>query len=144
MGTALNPACRPPGNRANALCENPGRSREVPVRREQGGDDPEEPRPGGDDDERMRQLQKHRQNRAAKSIVLLGVLTLLVLFIVWNAHKVSVSFVFGDAEVGLIWVMLACAILGGIAGFIVGRPGRAFRFGRDDKDDKDDRDDSKR
>ena len=108
------------------------------MRREQDGDDDQEQPRLGDDDERMRELQKHRQNRAAKSILLLGVLTLLVLFILWNAHKVSVSFVFGDADVGLIWVMLACSILGGIAGFIVGRPGRAFRFGRDDKDDRDD------
>ena len=102
------------------------------VRREfEGGDEPDA-RPA--DDERMRQLQRHRQTRAAKSIVLLGVLALLILFIVWNAHSVKVSFVFGDADVGLIWVMLACAVLGGIVGFIIGRPGRAFRFGKDDGD----------
>jgi len=81
----------------------------------------------------MQQLQRHRQTRAAKTIVLLGLLLILILFIVWNAHTVDVSFVFGSAEVGLIWVMLACALLGGIIGFIVGRPGRGFRFrGRDE------------
>jgi len=105
------------------------------VRREfEGGDDPQDARQG-DDDERMRQLQRHRQTRAAKSIVLLAIIALLVLFIVWNAHSVKVSFVFGDADVGLIWVMLACAVLGGIIGFIIGRPGRAFRFGKDEEDD---------
>lgn len=106
------------------------------MRREhQGGEDPEDPR-HADDRERMRELQHHRQTRAAKSIVLLGIITILVLFIVWNAHKVPVSFVFATSDIGLIWVMLACAVLGGIVGFIIGRPGRAFRFGRDD-DEKD-------
>ena len=104
-------------------------------RDEQGGDEPEDPRLA-DDQDRIRQLSRHRQTRAAKTIVLLGVLTILILFIVWNAHSVQVNFVFVDADVGLIWVMLACAILGGIVGFIVGRPGRAFRFGRDDDPDE--------
>ena len=102
------------------------------MRREQVGDgEPEDPR-NRDDEERLRQLQRHRQTRAAKTIVLLAVLTILLLFIVWNAHDVDVSFVFGDAKVGLIWVMLACTILGGIVGFIIGRPGRAFQFRHDD------------
>ena len=103
-------------------------------REQQGGEEPEDPRLR-DDQDRMRQLQRHRQTRAAKTIVLLAVLTILVLFIVWNAHDVKVSYVFSTANVGLIWVMLVCAILGGIVGFIVGRPGKAFRFGRDEKDD---------
>ena len=104
------------------------------MRREhQGGDEGEDPR-DREDRERMHQLQRHRQTRAAKTIVLLTVLTILVLFIVWNARTVDVSFVFGTAHIGLIWVMLVCAILGGIVGFIVGRPGRSFRFGRDDEE----------
>lgn len=106
------------------------------MRREQsGGDEPEDPRLR-DDEDRLRQLQRHRQTRAAKGIVLLVVLTILLLFIVWNAHSVRVSFVFGTAHFGLIWVMLVCTILGGIIGFIVGRPGRTFRFGRGDDEDE--------
>jgi uncharacterized integral membrane protein len=105
------------------------------VRREHQEGDAEDPRIH-DDHERMRQLQHHRQTRAAKTVVLLGLLTILILFIVWNAHEVPVSFVFVTRRVGLIWVMLVCAILGGIVGFVVGRPGRAFRFGRG-KDEND-------
>jgi uncharacterized integral membrane protein len=75
----------------------------------------------------MRELQHHRQTRAAKAVVLVALITILVLFIVWNAHQVKVSFVFFTSGIGLIWVMLACALLGGIVGFIIGRPGRAFR-----------------
>lgn len=106
------------------------------MRREhQAGEEPEDPR--RDDDERLRQLHRHRQTRAAKTIVLLGLIAILVLFIVWNAHKVPVSFVFFTTGIGLIWVMLVCAVLGGIVGFVIGRPGRAFRFGRDDDDERD-------
>ena len=103
-------------------------------REQQGGDEPEDAR-ARDDRERLQQLQRHRQARAAKGIVLVAVLTILLLFIVWNAHTVDVSFVFGTAHVGLIWVMLVCAVLGGIVGFIVGRPGRTFRFRRDEEDE---------
>jgi uncharacterized integral membrane protein len=104
------------------------------VRREYQPGDPDDPR-DRDDRERMQQLQRHRQTRVAKTIVLLGLLLILILFIVWNAHKVDVSFVFGTASVDLIWVMLACALLGGIIGFIVGRPGRGFRFRGDEDED---------
>jgi uncharacterized integral membrane protein len=103
------------------------------VRREQGGDDPNDPR-HRDHDERMRDLQRHRQTRVAKSVVLLILIVILVLFIVWNAHEVPVSFVFLTRRIGLIWVMLACAVVGGVVGFFIGRPGRAFRFGRDEED----------
>jgi len=104
------------------------------VRREhQGGDEPEDPR-RAEDAERLRQLHRHRQTRAAKTIVLLGLIIVLVLFIVWNAHQVRVSFVFFTTGIGLIWVMLACAVLGGIVGYVIGRPGRAFRFGHDDEE----------
>ena len=107
------------------------------MRREhQGGDEPVDPRRGEDVD-RMRQLQRHRQTRAAKTIVLLGLIAILILFIVWNAHKVRVSFVFFTTGIGLIWVMLVCAVLGGIVGFVIGRPGRAFRFGHDDDEPTD-------
>jgi len=86
-----------------------------------------------EDQDRLHQLQRHRQTRAAKTIVLLVILTILILFIVWNAHDVPVNYVFFKANNGLIWVMLTCAVLGGIVGFIIGRPGRAFRFRRDEE-----------
>ena len=105
------------------------------MRREYEAGDEEEDARIREDEDRMRQLARHRQTRAAKGILLIGILLILILFIVWNAHGVTFSFVFGDAEIGLIWIMLACAILGGIVGFIIGRPGRTFRFGHRDEDD---------
>ncbi|MFL5797739.1 MAG: hypothetical protein ACJ77A_07360 [Actinomycetota bacterium] len=99
------------------------------------GDEPGDP--GAEaDSERLHQLQRHRQVRAAKAIVLVLILTVLVLFIVWNAHSVPVNYVFFKANNDLIWVMLVCALLGGIVGFIVGRPGGTFRFRHDDEEKK--------
>jgi len=98
------------------------------VRREQqGGNDPDDQRRS---DDQLGDLHRRRQTRAAKAVVLAILVLILLLFIVWNAHKVKVSFVFFTPKIGLIWVMLACALLGGIVGFIIGRPDRAER--RDD------------
>ena len=48
---------------------------------------------------------------------------LLVLFIVGNAQPVEVNFLFGTFHPRLIWVMVTCAVLGGILGYLLGRPG---------------------
>jgi len=104
------------------------------VRREhREGEEPEDPRTQEDQD-RLHQLQRHRQARAVKVVVVLGALVVLVLFIVWNSQRVPVNYVFFKAHNRLIWVMLACSILGGIIGFIVGRPGKAFRFRHRDEE----------
>ncbi|HEX9377541.1 MAG TPA: LapA family protein [Actinomycetota bacterium] len=106
------------------------------MRRETGGgEDADDPRTQEDRD-RLHQLQRHRQTRVAKVIVLLVVLVILLLFVLGNSQKVKVKFVFTDSQTPLIIVMLVCAVLGGIIGFIVGRPGRAFRFRRDDEEQK--------
>ncbi len=52
---------------------------------------------------------------------------MLVLFVVWNAQPVEVSFVFAKAHPRLIWVMVACAVLGGVLGYLLGRPGHEGR-----------------
>ena len=106
------------------------------MRREHhGGDEPEDPRDVEDRD-RLHQLQRARQARVAKVVVALGILAILILFIVWNSQRVPVNYVFFKAHNRLIWVMLSCALLGGIFGFIVGRPGKTFRFRRDEDQPK--------
>ena len=37
------------------------------------------------------------------------------------------NYVFVEGKPRLIWVMLVCALLGGIIGFAVGRPGKELR-----------------
>jgi uncharacterized integral membrane protein len=84
------------------------------------------------DRDHLQRLQRARQARGVKVIIALAVLVILIVFIVSNSQRVEVNFVFVDRNIRLIWVMLACAILGGIVGFVLGRPGRQFRFHREE------------
>jgi uncharacterized integral membrane protein len=73
------------------------------------------------------EIDRARRRRAAKAIVGLTVLVVLVLFVVWNSQPVEVNFVFGKAHPRMIWVMVACAVLGGVLGYLLGRPGHEGR-----------------
>lgn len=64
------------------------------------------------------------RTRVVKIIVALILLILLILFVAQNSEAVRVDFVFGNAEVGLIWVFLACALIGAVIAYLLGRPGR--------------------
>jgi uncharacterized integral membrane protein len=101
------------------------------------GPTPSKP-PPSPSDEVYDHLRRQRQARVAKAIVFLVVLGLLIAFISANAHAVPVSYVFFTRHPPLIWVMLACAVLGGIVGYLIGRPGKQLhlRRGKDDEDDR--------
>ena len=80
--------------------------------------------------EHERQLQKARQTRVAKFLVALFLVVVFVVFIVQNSDRVKIDYVFFHRDTRLIWIMLACAVLGGIVGFLVGRPGKQVRLRR--------------
>jgi uncharacterized integral membrane protein len=66
------------------------------------------------------------RNRSAVVKVIIG-LILLILFIVFvaqNSQLVTVNLVFGDTRVRLIWVFVACALVGALIAYLLGRPGR--------------------
>jgi uncharacterized integral membrane protein len=74
--------------------------------------------------EQLKELQRERQARLAKVIVALAIVVILIIFVIANADPVKVNFVFVTRHPRLIWVMIACAVLGGIVGYLIGRPGR--------------------
>ena len=78
----------------------------------------------------LRDLRLDRQRRVVKVVVGLAIVVILMIFIIANAHPVKVSFVFVTRMPPLIWVMLACTVLGGIVGYLIGRPGRQVRLHR--------------
>jgi uncharacterized integral membrane protein len=82
------------------------------------------------DQEQMHRLQRDRQTRVAKAIALLVILGVLIAFIVANSQSVTVHFVFFTRRPALIWVMFACALLGAILGYLIGRPARRTRLPR--------------
>ena len=61
---------------------------------------------------------------AVRIILGLVIVVLFLLFIAANSDPVQVSFVFLDTEVQLIWVFLACALIGALVTYLLGRPGR--------------------
>lgn len=108
---------------------------------------PESQGPGGPADARAvdrarrdqeQRIRRARQARVAKLLIALAVLVILIIFVVGNSQGVEVDFVFATRHPSLIWVMLACAFLGGVIGYAVGRPGKEFRRLRDrhDRDEK--------
>jgi len=82
------------------------------------------------DREHLDDLTRMRRRRAAKVGVALGLVLALLVFVIRNQERVPVDFVFFTRQARLIWVMVTCAVVGGIAGFLLGRPGRRFRFHR--------------
>ena len=82
------------------------------------------------DQELLDHLRRQRQGRLAKVIVALTLIVLLIIFIIANSQPVKVNFVFVSRHPRLIWVMLGCAVVGGIAGYLIGRPGRQLPFRR--------------
>jgi uncharacterized integral membrane protein len=59
-----------------------------------------------------------------KVIVALVLVILFIIFVAQNAQPVTVNLVFGDTRVPLIWVFVACALIGAIVAFLLGRSGR--------------------
>lgn len=90
-----------------------------------------------DDEAHLRDLRRARQKRVAMVALGLAIVVILMIFIIANAHPVKVSFVFVTRMPLLIWVMLACAVLGGIVGYLIGRPGRRVRLHHPPTQDED-------
>ncbi len=59
-----------------------------------------------------------------KVIVGLAVLILFIIFVARNSKPVAVDLVFVTASVRLIWVFVACALIGALVAFLIGMPGR--------------------
>ncbi len=79
------------------------------------------------DEERRRRRRSFRLGLAS----VLGLL--LVIFIAQNAERVDADFVFFDANVRLIWIMLGCAATGLVIGILLGRT----KFKRRERERKD-------
>ncbi|MEX0832451.1 MAG: LapA family protein [Actinomycetota bacterium] len=79
---------------------------------------------GGADRETQAQLARSRRMRAAKLLAALAILILLIVFIIQNSEPVTIDWVFFQRESRVIWVMVTSAVLGGVVGYLIARPGR--------------------
>ena len=87
-------------------------------------------------EQQLSAIHRARQARVAKVLVAAAIVVLLVIFIIDNAQPVKVNFVFLSRHPRLIWVMFVCAGLGGIAGYLIGKPGRQVLSSRRRKERK--------
>jgi uncharacterized integral membrane protein len=96
------------------------------------------------DRDQLHEMQRARQRRVAKLLVALFISIVLIVFIIKNSERVPIHYVFFTANNRLIWVMLACAILGGVVGYLIGRPGKQVRLRHPKDKDKDDQQDKQK
>jgi uncharacterized integral membrane protein len=94
--------------------------------------DEQQRRRAADRADHIRELDKERRSRIAKITVALVLSVLFILFIIKNSKPVSqsnegVDFIFVSADVRLIWVFLVCGLLGGLVGYLLGRPSKSQR-----------------
>ena len=89
-------------------------------------DRPTDPRPTDPRPAEPRGPAIDRQDRATIVKVILGValLVIFVLFIIRNSRRVPVDFVFFSKQIRLVWVFLACALIGALIAWLIGRPRR--------------------
>lgn len=76
-----------------------------------------------------RRIQRDRQSRLAAALFVLALVVLFVVFIAQNIDETPrIDFLFFHFEVSVIWIFLAVAFLGGVVGYVLGRPSRRLRL----------------
>jgi uncharacterized integral membrane protein len=75
----------------------------------------------------LMQLEANRRDRLVRVLQLTLIAIVFIAFVLQNAQPVNVHFLLFSLNIRLIWVIFGCAVLGGIAGFLIGRPDRNLR-----------------
>ena len=70
----------------------------------------------------LAKLQKARRSRVIKAIALTAIALVFIMFILQNAKPIDLRVLAWTVSVRLIWVIVAAALLGALAGYLVGRP----------------------
>jgi len=76
------------------------------------------------------QLQNLEAERAErlKKVAQLGLIAVIfITFVLQNADPVEVHFLVFSLNIRLIWVIFGCGVLGGVAGYLIGRPEKNLR-----------------
>lgn len=117
--------------------EDHDRTPEMDPQRSAPGEQGPTARTASAEEKQLASLRRARQARVAKVLVALGIIAILIIFVISNSQRVPVDFVFLNRRFRLIWVMFACALLGGIAGYLIGKPGKQILpESRKDPDEK--------
>ena len=75
----------------------------------------------------LQNLEAQRAERLVKVGQLMLIAIIFITFVLQNAQPVSVHFLLFSLNIRLIWVIFGCALLGGVAGYLIGRPEKSVR-----------------
>jgi uncharacterized integral membrane protein len=75
----------------------------------------------------LQNLEARRTERLMKVGQLTLIAIIFITFVLQNAQPVNVHFLLFSLNIRLIWVIFGCGLLGGVAGYLIGRPGKSLR-----------------
>jgi uncharacterized integral membrane protein len=75
----------------------------------------------------LQNLEAQRAERLMKVAQLTLIAIVFITFVLQNADPVNVHFLVFSLNIRLIWVIFGCAVLGGVAGYLIGRPEKSLR-----------------
>lgn len=75
----------------------------------------------------LQNLEAQRAERLVRIVELTVIAVIFAVFVLQNADPVDVNFLVFSLNIRLIWVIFGCAALGGVAGYLVGRPEKSLR-----------------
>ena len=75
----------------------------------------------------LQQMEARQRERLVKTAQLTLIAIIFITFVLQNAQPVNVHFLLFSLDIRLIWVIFGCGVLGGIAGFLIGRPDKSLR-----------------
>jgi uncharacterized integral membrane protein len=80
------------------------------------------------DREHLDRLRQDRRQKLVRAGAIVLLLVLLIVFVLQNSQPVEVHLLFVSGTPRLIWVIVFCAALGGVVGYLLARPGKSTRL----------------
>lgn len=75
----------------------------------------------------LHNMEARRAERLVKIVQLTLIAVVFAVFVLQNADPVDVNVLLFTLNIRLIWVIIGVAVLGGVAGFLIGRPEKSLR-----------------
>lgn len=75
----------------------------------------------------LQQMEDRQRERLMKAGALTLIAIVFITFVLQNSESVAVTFVVFSLSIRLIWIIFGCALLGGAAGYLIGRPDKSLR-----------------
>jgi uncharacterized integral membrane protein len=72
-------------------------------------------------------MEARRAERLVRIVQLTLIAVVFAVFVLQNADPVDVNILIFSLNIRLIWVIIGFAVLGGVAGFLIGRPEKSLR-----------------